>query len=971
MSEFDKRNGDANFGGHGDMAVSGEPRADGVSEVAPKEDAVDTLSTGPVSLFIPGDSYFTQQWHLANSVNPRADLNVTEVWDEYRGAGVVVAVIDTGIDYLHSDLAPNYRTDLDYDARDGDSDSFASAPDDDHGTTVSGVIAAAANGSGAVGVAPEADITGFRIGFGAGPANQDLTQLQNTRNVDVANNSWSYNGIFTDNFRTSYFSQHETALRDAVTLGRGGLGTNLVWSAGNSRAIGDNVNHHNLQNSRYTIAVAASDIYGGIASFSTPGAAILTTAPGVNIVTTDVRGSGGYSSGDFTTISGTSFSAPAVSGVVALMLEANPLLGYRDVQEIIAYSSRNPTTSIGPFQSNGAYNWNGGGLTFNNDFGFGIADAHAAVRLAESWTAQSTEANLDTLSVYKSANQSIFDNATISSSVLVSSGLNIDHVQVDLNIDHSWIGDLTVRLTSPDGTISTLIDRPGRGPGGGYGTSQDDIRFDLDSTQFLGEQGVGTWTLSVSDAVSQDTGTLENWTLRLFGDDIVADDTYIYTDDFALYGSQSGRSDLIDLNGGIDTLNFAAVTANVTFDLAAGSSNQLFGHSINLGASTIIENFFGGDGDDAVLGNDAANSLAGMRGNDILSGGLGDDTLFGGAGDDILDGGAGLDIAAFVGDSTDYDVTFGAGFATVVDLIGDGGTDTLTGVETIQFDDIMLFGVALTASNDSLTTDEDTPIAIPVADLTANDGSGLNETLTVTAVGAAANGGVNLSGGFVTYTPNANFSGQDSFSYTVMDLNGNTGTATVSVSVNPIADAPILTAAAASGDEDSAISLNIAAALSDASEVLSDVTISGIPAGAALSAGTLNPDSSVTLTQAQLAGLTITPPVRQRRRLHLDHRRILERRERYSDDDDDTAGERGSGCRRAGPDCPGGIGGRGQRHRVRHRCGAERHRRVGDLVGCDDQRHSGRGRAVGGQCGQRIGYPDPGAAGQSDDHAAR
>ena len=79
---------------------------------------------------IPGDSGFGSQWHLLNASNPGVDVNVTEVWDDYQGNGVVVGVVDTGIDYNHPDLNANYRFDLDYDARNGDSDSYASASDD-------------------------------------------------------------------------------------------------------------------------------------------------------------------------------------------------------------------------------------------------------------------------------------------------------------------------------------------------------------------------------------------------------------------------------------------------------------------------------------------------------------------------------------------------------------------------------------------------------------------------------------------------------------------------------------------------------------------------------------------------------------------------------------------------------------------------------------------------------------------------
>ena len=73
------------------------------------------------------------------------------------------------------------------------------------------------------------------------------------------------------------------------------------------------------------------------------------------------------------------------------MLEANPNLGYRDVQTILAYSARKETNE--GFKTNGALDWNGGGLHISHDQGFGLVDANAAVRLAETWgsTAQTAE----------------------------------------------------------------------------------------------------------------------------------------------------------------------------------------------------------------------------------------------------------------------------------------------------------------------------------------------------------------------------------------------------------------------------------------------------------------------------------------------------------------------------------------------------------------------------------------------------
>ena len=103
--------------------------------------------------------------------------------------------------------------------------------------------------------------------------------------------------------------------------------------------------------------------FGGASSFSSAGSSVLLSAPGEEILTTDLTGQGGFSVDDyFDGFSGTSAAAPIVSGVVALMLEANPELGYRDVQEILAYSSANPTGNN--WSSNAATDANGGGLTF-------------------------------------------------------------------------------------------------------------------------------------------------------------------------------------------------------------------------------------------------------------------------------------------------------------------------------------------------------------------------------------------------------------------------------------------------------------------------------------------------------------------------------------------------------------------------------------------------------------------------------
>lgn len=121
------------------------------------------------------DPALSGYWHLWGRTGGTRGANAVKVWDDYRGTGVIVGVIDDGVDYNHPELAGNYAATLDYDGRDGDADAYPSDPTDKHGTTVAGVIAAALNNSaGGAGVAPGASVAGFRIGFGSNGTDQQV-----------------------------------------------------------------------------------------------------------------------------------------------------------------------------------------------------------------------------------------------------------------------------------------------------------------------------------------------------------------------------------------------------------------------------------------------------------------------------------------------------------------------------------------------------------------------------------------------------------------------------------------------------------------------------------------------------------------------------------------------------------------------------------------------------------------------------
>ena len=117
---------------------------------------------------------------------------------------------------------------------------------------------------------------------------------------------------------------------------------------------------------------------------------------------------------------------------------------------------------------------------------------------------------------------------------------------------------------------------------------------------------------------------------------------------------------------------------------------------------------------------------------------------------------------------------------------------------------------------------------------------------------------VSADGSF-EFIPDPDFNGADTFTYQVSDDAGNTTTATVTVTVNPVADQPVLAVASVAGSEDTGVTLAIAAVMpAGTTETIASINVSGVPAGASLSAGSDNGDGTWTVTPDQLSGLTLT-----------------------------------------------------------------------------------------------------------------
>jgi subtilisin family serine protease/subtilisin-like proprotein convertase family protein len=634
--------------------------------------------------------------------------------------------------------------------------------------------------------------------------------LTHNQQIGVYNNSWGYipqqfasapgeeepGGDFSTASLTTQDGVSAMQQGDAgitptgakVEPGRGGLGNIYVFAAGNSnftkeiaQAFGPQYSQYALGNSndeeetasRFATVVAALGPAGQQAVYSDPGASILVSAPGgldgagapdengipsssVLAVPDSTAPSGlayeaTYDDDGTFGMNGTSAATPAVSGTVALMLQANPNLSWRDVQEILAESAtkNDPTdpgwtgngygyTSDGaivPVNSSGQYD----GTTalpadvtvtpfhINNKYGFGEVNAAAAVNLAKTWTPLQPESNLSSGIV--NVNQALPAGVAqgVSSSVTFTGGLHVEHVEVDLNITDPDAGNIQVTLTSPNGTTSVLqasrdfqangVDYTFDGTLNAAGTAvtpnANYADWATSSVRDWGESSAGTWTVTVADMDSAETGaTFDNFTLKLYG-----------------------------------ASDYAPVAPNLT-----ASTQQNTPVSLNLLSDTY-------DTDGTFTIAPGSLTIVSQPANGSLS------------------------VNPQTGQVTYTPNYYFTGTDSFTYLVKDtNGVASRTATVTIN---TALVSQAPVAGNVTTSTTFGTPVSIDVlASDTDATGTLVPSTVAIVNPPNFGTATVNHTTGAILYTPGPNFTVGDSFTYTVSDSNGlksNTGTVTINL----------------------------------------------------------------------------------------------------------------------------------------------------------------------------------------------
>ena len=350
---------------------------------------------------MPNDPLFTRQWGMYNQAVPGADISAPEAWSQTTGSDeIVIAVIDTGVDYTHPDLAANIWVNTgeipdnlidddgngyvdDYRGWNFSSfDTLLGLPANDpmdyngHGTHCAGVIGAVGNNSaGVVGVNWSVKIMpiSFLGYFGMGFTSDAILALEYAwqNGARISNNSWG-GGAYSQ------------ALRDAIEVA--GLNGHLfVAAAGNSGTDNDLVPHYpSSYDLPYVVAVAATDSHDLLADFSCYGEqSVDLAAPGVNILST-------FPGSQYVNLDGTSMATPFVSGAAALLLSRNATLDPLGIKRVLLQGVDRLDVLDGKVASGGRLNLArvvGGSQILNLSFNDGGATAEDFT-VAEDWNSK-------------------------------------------------------------------------------------------------------------------------------------------------------------------------------------------------------------------------------------------------------------------------------------------------------------------------------------------------------------------------------------------------------------------------------------------------------------------------------------------------------------------------------------------------------------------------------------------------------
>ncbi|RZF46325.1 hypothetical protein LSTR_LSTR010180 [Laodelphax striatellus] len=440
-------------------------------------------------------------------------MSVQEAWNEgVTGRGVVVTILDDGLERDHPDLLKNYDPQASYDVNNHDDDPmprYDLIDSNRHGTRCAGEVAAVANNSlCSVGIAFNANIGGVRMLDG------DVTDAVEARFVAESDpqhiDTMSDPGGPNDDGRlwTDQATLASRAFIGGSYIGDtySGKGSIFIWASGNGGRDHDNCNCDGYTNSIWTLSISSATEKGFVPWYSEACSSTLATtySSGSNgekqVITTDLHRTRPVSH------SGTSASAPLAAGICALALEANAALTWRDMQHIVVATARPANLKAPDWTTNGV------GRNVSHSFGYGLMDAAAMVKLARKWRTVPEQQKCEVIANHSDKLIPAKSSVTLTLNVKECTGVNyLEHVQAKISLNSQRRGDLQIHLTSPAGTKSTLLAR----------RPHDVSRVGFQQWPFMsvhtwGESPLGLWYLEIHNE-GRFLGQLQDWNMMFYG----------------------------------------------------------------------------------------------------------------------------------------------------------------------------------------------------------------------------------------------------------------------------------------------------------------------------------------------------------------------------------------------------------------------------------------------------------------------
>ncbi|XP_071586669.1 neuroendocrine convertase 1 isoform X1 [Heliangelus exortis] len=531
------------------------------------------------------DPMWNKQWYLQDTrvtpSLPKLDLHVIPVWQKgITGKGVVITVLDDGLEWNHTDIYMNYDPLASYDFNDNDDDPFPRydpTNENKHGTRCAGEIVMQANNRKCgVGVAFNAKVGGIRMLDGIVTDAIEASSIGfNPEHVDIYSASWGPN----DDGKTVEGPGRlaQKAFEYGIRQGRNGRGSIFVWASGNGGRQGDNCDCDGYTDSIYTISISSASQQGLSPWYAEKCSSTLATA---------------YSSGDYTdqritsadlhnqcteTHTGTSASAPLAAGIFALALEVNPNLTWRDMQHLVVW-----TSEYDPLAGNPGWKKNGAGLMVNSRFGFGLLNANALVELGDPMRWRGVPEKKECIvkdnsfepRLLRANEEVIIEIPTKACEGQENHIRSLEHVQLETTIEYSRRGDLHVTLRSPSGTSTVLLAERERdkSPNGFK-------NWDFMSVHTWGENPAGIWILRITDVSRriQNEGRVVNWKLILHGTTTHPEhmrQPRVYTSYNAVQNDRRGVEKMTDFKEGHITKQILTEKFNLTEVISTSKAEE-------------------------------------------------------------------------------------------------------------------------------------------------------------------------------------------------------------------------------------------------------------------------------------------------------------------------------------------------------------------------------------------------------------